>query len=445
MEYTPRMSEFAISAQTARAAVERMNMREVAIAPAYAGLMADLQQLAKTDPAEGQASFMARRGDLCAAYGFESKTQDKPFAFAAGLAIIPVSGSLINRFGGSWGSVTGYNFIRSQMNMAAADPDVRAIVFDLNSYGGEAAGCFELAAEIAALDKPTLGVIDSNCYSACYALGSAMNQLVSTPSGGAGSIGVVAMHVDMSKMLADAGFVVTFVHSGEHKVDGNPYMPLPESVRNDMKAGIDKSRLTFATLVADNRGLPLQAVLDTEARTYRADDALRLGLIDAIATPSEAVRAFFAELSGSTSIPSTGASAMTTKTEVPGGAADTAAAQQAAATAAADARTAERARIKGIQTCEASKGREDLANHLALSTDLSVEAAQAILSAAPVAAKAAPAQDTQATASFAQAMAGTQNPNIGADAAAAAAGGSEPSAAQRILSAQRAATGQSAK
>ena len=417
-----------MSEQIARAALERMNLREVALAPAYGSLVADLRALASADASKAQADFLARRGDMCAAYGQPSSTQDKPFAYSNGLAFIPVHGSLINRFGASWGFVTGYNFIRSQVAAAMADSDVMGIVFDLNSNGGEAAGCFELAAELANIGKPTLGVIDSNCYSACYAIGSALDQLVAIPSAGAGSIGVVAMHASYEQMLAEAGIKITFIYSGDHKVDGNPYQDLPADVKANIQAGVDKSRQQFAQLVADNRGLDLQAVLDTEARTYRADDALSLGLIDAIATPAEAVRAFLSELSGSSSLDLSrkkGCATMSAPNE--SGAQLTA---QDVAKAQADARTAERARVNGILTCEDAKGRESLANHLAMNTDLTVDAAKSILAAAPAAqAAAAPAP---AANPFAAAMANTQNPNIGPDAAGAGSG-EELSLSQQIL------------
>lgn len=425
-----------MSDTAARAALSRMHMREVAIAPTHATLIADLQQLSATDPKLGQEMFLASRAELCAAYGMPSASQSKPFAFANGIAVIPVHGSLINRFSGSYGSVTGYNFIRSQAQAADADPDVEAIVFDLNSGGGEAAGCFELSAELAGLSKPTLGVIDSNCYSACYAIGSALDQLVVTPSGGVGSIGVVMMHVNMEKMLKNFGVEVSFIYSGEHKVDGNPFMALPDEVRAELQAGADASRERFAQLVADNRGLELKTVLDTEARTYRADAALAAGLIDAIATPQQAVQAFLGELSGSKLQPKRKDQAMSAEATKPG--------SENQAQAAHDARVAERARISGIQSCEEAKGRETLASHLALNTDLSVDAAKAILAASPAAAAAAapaPAAAAPKSDPLAAAMASAKHPNVGADSAAALQGGEGLSLSQQILRDQAAATG----
>ena len=108
-----------MSDTAARAAMERMNLREVAVAPVYSTLASDLQQMAATDPEQAQQKFMEqRRTELCEAYGFHSAKQEKPFAFANGVAIIPFSGSLINRFGQSYGWITGYNFISRQLALA---------------------------------------------------------------------------------------------------------------------------------------------------------------------------------------------------------------------------------------------------------------------------------------------------------------------------------------
>lgn len=92
---------------------------------------------------------------------------------------------------------------------------------------------------------------------------------------------------------------------------------------------------------------------------------------------------------------------------------------QATATAAAEARTAERARMSGILGCAEAKGRETLANHLAMNTEMSVEDATKVLAAAPsgTVKPAAQAAATGAVNPFAAAMAASGNPNIGADAA----------------------------
>lgn len=432
-----------MSEQAARAALSRMNMREVAVASHYTALASDLRMMAEAKADQAEASFLARRGEMCAAYGFNQQEQRKPFAFAAGLAIIPVSGTLVNRFGASWGYVTGYNFIRSQLNLALADDDVKGIVLDMNSYGGEAAGCFELSADIRAAreKKPVMAMVDSNCYSAGYAIASAASKIVAIPSAGVGSIGVIAMHVDQSKLLDAWGLKITLIYEAEHKADGNPFEPLPDDVRESMQASIHASYEAFVSLVATNRGMDAQKVRDTKSRCYRAEEAMALGLIDAISSPTEAAMAFLDELSGSDHQLRQGAS-MTTAAQNQPGAGQQAAPATATTTApeasATEARNAERARIQGILNCEEAKGRETLANHLAMETSMSADDAKKLLAAAPKA-EGKPAANNNG---FAAAMNASQHPNVGADTSAAAEGanGATDPAAQ-ILADQAMATG----
>ena len=438
------MSEYA-----ARQALERMNLREVAVAASYGMLGTDLRNLATANVQEQNEKFMSeRRAELCEAYGFETSEQRKPFAFANGMAIIPVTGTLINRFGSSWGWITGYNFIRRQLALALADDEVKGIVFDVNTYGGEAAGCFELSEEIFAArgKKPMIAVVDSNCYSAGYAIASAADKIIVTPSGGAGSIGVVAMHVDMSKLLDDIGYKITFIQYGAHKTDGNPYESLSPEVKARLQKGVNYSGERFVALVARNRNIDAAAVKATEASVYRAEEAKSLGLIDTIATPQEAVQVFFDELTGSDSQPGK-EEAMTQAATQP--AAQTAAAPATEAANAAAVETArtegatnERARINGILSCEEAKGKTTFATHLAMNTSMSLDEAKGLLKVA-----AAEATTTNASAQgqanqFQQAMDKSQHPNLGAEAGGEGGDGAkQKTAAEGILAAQTAATG----
>ena len=276
----------------AAAVLTRLSMTPIAVAPhMQAAVAGDLTSLAQADPEKMAAQFELIKENLCAAYGLGKAEADKPFAYSNGVAIIPIHGTLINRFGGSWGFVTGYNFIRSQTLAAKEDPDVKAVIYDVNSNGGEVAGCQETAEVIASLRgvKPSMAYADSRAYSAAYWTGSAAEKLVVTPSGGVGSIGAMCMHVDVSQALESFGVKVTLLHAGEHKVDGNPFEPLNDDTKEAMQSSLDAARADFAQSVATNRGLSLETVMGTEARCYDAKEAQDLGLVDGIAHPSQAV------------------------------------------------------------------------------------------------------------------------------------------------------------
>lgn len=418
------------------AVVDSLNLKPAMIAPHYNGLVSSLQEFADADYGLEEAAWEIRKHEIVQAYGYARSDSEKSFPFSNGVAIIPVHGVLLNRFSHSWGYATGYNFIRAQYKAAQVDDDVRLIVFDCNSYGGVVSGCFETASSIfkGRSKKPTLAVVDANCYSACYAIASAADKIAVTPSGGAGSIGVVAMHLDLSQLLNNMGIKVTFIHAGKHKIDGNPFQELPEDVRESLQASINKDYDKFVGLVAQNRNLSTQTVKDTEARCYDADEALSVGLIDAVQTPGEAVAAYLDGLSGSEHQQEF---AMTTQTNAPGTENPTTPAVNVEEVE-KTARTAERDRISAIMGCDEAKDKTKLANHLALNTEMSVDEAKAILgAAAPEAIKDEGAGATSANSAFATFMNADGHPNVGAGSENA----EEPSTASRILAAQAAATG----
>lgn len=282
-------------------AMSRMNLRDMLVLPDTAAqTMTDLTRFYDTDAAvEGLALEVAVRENLEMAYGFERQDEDerKPFVYQDGVAVIPIHGTLLNRCAYSWGFVTGYQYIRRMMNAALEDDDVDVIVFDVDSPGGEASGCFEVAREIMASRrvKPSLAMVDSVAASGGMALAGCATTMYAIPSARVGSIGVYRMHISYEGAHKQAGIKVTFAAAGEHKVDGNPYEDLPQAVLDEWRESAGKTWDDFISLVAEARGMSEEDVRATQARIYRADEALAKGLINAVKTPTEAIGAFLAE------------------------------------------------------------------------------------------------------------------------------------------------------
>ena len=260
-----------------------------------------------------RAALPARAGiltnDLAEQYQRDGQT---PFAMVDGVAVIEVSGVLVHR--GAWigqsSGQTSYEGIAAQLAAAVSDPAVRGIALEIDSFGGEVAGVFDLADAIRAARaiKPVWAFVAEHAFSAGYALASQADRIILPRTGAVGSIGVVVMHADLSGQLSDAGVTVTLIHSGAHKVDGNPYAPLPDPVRARIQAEIDSIRTLFAQTVAAGRGrrLTAEAALATEAECYRGADAVAAGLADEISDPSSAFAAFAAAVNGYGTIRSAG-------------------------------------------------------------------------------------------------------------------------------------------
>jgi len=213
---------------------------------------------------------------------------DAPYPVIDSIAVIEISGVLIHRGGwiGQSSGQTSYEGIAAQIEAAASDPAVRGLALEIDSFGGEVAGVFDLADRIRAIraTKPVWAFVAEHAFSAGYALASQADRVLVPRTGALGSIGVVVLHADLSGQLDQDGVRVTLIHSGRHKVDGNPYEPLPEGVRGDIQREIDVLRFLFAETVAAGRAgrLSHDAAMATEAATYRGVDAVAAGLADEV-------------------------------------------------------------------------------------------------------------------------------------------------------------------
>lgn len=219
-----------------------------------------------------------------------------------GIAVIPITGTLVSRSGylAAASGLTSYADIGDAIEAAAVDALVRGIVLDIDSPGGEVGGLFDLVERIAALakegGKPTCAVAGEAALSAAYAIATAADRIYVTQTGEAGSIGVVAVHVDESGADRMAGLSWTFVHAGECKIDGNPHEPLSPRARADVQADVDRLYDRFVALVARNRGLAPEAVRATEAAVYRGGLAVKAGLADRVGTLRDAIADLVATL-----------------------------------------------------------------------------------------------------------------------------------------------------
>lgn len=328
-------------------------------------------------------------------------TGGKSFVFAGGIAVIPVYGALLHRDNWCTSWATGYDYIRSRFAAALGDDEVKGIVFDVNSYGGHVAGNFELAREIFEnrAKKPTMAMIDNKALSGGYSIASACKKMVVTESADIGSIGVMLLHMSIEQYMKNLGVKTTFVYAGKHKVDGNMYEDLPKDVKAALQASVDRSYSAFVSLVAEFRGIEEQAVRDTEAAVFGAEEAKTLGLIDDVMTPRAAFASFLTEVSAST--PAKEVKKMSNeKPDVKAGGEgeEEARIKSAKNEGVTEGEKAATARIGAILNCEEGKGKTKLANHLAFNTTMSAEDAKKTLAAASEEKAEAPAAEPAAAA-----------------------------------------------
>ena len=230
--------------------------------------------------------------DLAAPVGFSPPARDVP-AQTPKIAVIPIHGTLVRRTVGleAESGLTSYAGLAAQLDAALASPEVAAILLDVDSPGGESGGVFDLADRIRAASqiKPVWAVANDMAFSAADALASAASKVFVSRTGGVGSIGVIAMHVDQSEKDLQDGVRYTAVFAGDRKNDLNPHEPISSEAHVFLKAEVNRIYGLFVETVARNRGIDPSTVRDTEAGLFFGQAAVAIGLADAIGTFDDAL------------------------------------------------------------------------------------------------------------------------------------------------------------
>jgi capsid assembly protease len=239
----------------------------------------------------GKAAGVARPAELAepeAALGGASLQQSVAVISLRGV-ITPGNSLLSILFGGG-----GLQVFRRQLREAVASDEVGSILLDVNSPGGSTALVTETAAEIraAAEQKQVVAVANTTAASAAYWLAAQANELVITPSGQVGSVGIYCVHEDWSKYEEELGVDVTYIAAGKYKTEGNPTEPLSEEAKEAIQARVNEAFDQFAGDVAKGRGVT-PAVAKGEqfgqGRMLGAKDAVKQGMADRVEPFEDAV------------------------------------------------------------------------------------------------------------------------------------------------------------
>lgn len=205
---------------------------------------------------------------------------------APGVAVIPIHGTLVKRTRGleAVSGLTSYQSITDDLDAALHDPSITGILLDIDSAGGEANGVFDLADKIVAARqiKPICAVANDSAFSAAYALASSASKVFITRTGGLGSIGVMAMHVDQSAKDVRDGLTYTPIYAGSHKNDLSPHEPLTDAAKSSLQIEVDRLYQLFVETVTRNRKLSAEAIKATEAGLFFGEDAVSAGLADGV-------------------------------------------------------------------------------------------------------------------------------------------------------------------
>jgi signal peptide peptidase SppA len=229
------------------------------------------------------------------AWGGDFEVRDglapSPFERSGSLAIVEICGPLTQHAEGFWDS---YDSIRCRVDAAFDDVETSAVVLKIDSPGGDVAGCFELARDLAAAKakhgKRLVAYADGMAASAAYALASAADEIVVSATSFVGSIGVIETMCDQTAADAAMGLRFALVTSGTRKADGNPHVPISKEAVTNMQRQVDGLADLFFGLVGDMRGargLTAERAKALQAGMYFGANAVSVGLADRVSTLTE--------------------------------------------------------------------------------------------------------------------------------------------------------------
>jgi len=209
------------------------------------------------------------------------------------VAVIPLYGTIMPR-ARVMQQISGGRSVEDfadDLRAADRDSDVTSIIMDIASPGGSVEQVPETAEVIRNLTKPTVAVANTDAASAAYWLATQADELVVTPSGEVGSIGVWTAHQDISAFQKKLGVQTTLISAGKYKVEGHPFGPLNDDARTEIQSKVDHYYGMFVADVARGRGISADDVRNGfgQGRMVTAPDAVKMGMADRIATIDQVV------------------------------------------------------------------------------------------------------------------------------------------------------------
>jgi protease-4 len=176
------------------------------------------------------------------------------------------------------------SLFKQQLDAAAADERVEAVVLRINSPGGTVAASdvmYELVQDFKKrTGKPVIAACQDVCASGGYYVASAADEIHALPTSVLGSIGVIFETIDLSPLMDKVGVRVAPVQSGPLKDMGSPFNGLSDEERAVMQGMVDEFYARFVAVVRASREVSDEAAFD--GRVVTGPQALEMNLVDEI-------------------------------------------------------------------------------------------------------------------------------------------------------------------
>lgn len=211
-------------------------------------------------------------------------------------AIIPIKGPIVmNSNGGLFAQENaGSDEIVEMINKAKENPNIKAVIFDINSPGGSPVATDEISFAIKELHNnniTTVAWVREVGASGAYWIASSTDYVVASRLSIVGSIGVFGSYIEWYGLMDKYNVTYKRLVSGEYKDTGVPFRQLNEKEELYLQSKLDKLHTYFIEAVAENRNLSYGEVkVLATGEIFLGEEALNNGLIDETGSKEEVIR-----------------------------------------------------------------------------------------------------------------------------------------------------------
>ncbi|MBI4250189.1 S49 family peptidase [Candidatus Uhrbacteria bacterium] len=185
--------------------------------------------------------------------------------------------------GGSSEDQTSSEDIVYAITDAEKDSRIKAILLEVDSYGGYPVAGEEVANALRRASKPTVALIREAGDSAAYMAASGADRIFASANSDVGSIGITMSYLDNVEKNKKDGLTYMLLSAGKYKDTGDPDKPLSDDEKKLLMRDVNILHQNFISLVAKNRNLNVEKVKKlSDGSAMLGAMALKNGLIDQI-------------------------------------------------------------------------------------------------------------------------------------------------------------------
>lgn len=213
------------------------------------------------------------------------------------IALVDISGVLTGRESTNLflSSPNSVSEIKAQLQFAANDPQVKALVLRISSPGGEVTACDMLHHEVKRVREkyklPVVACVMDQGVSGGYYIACAADHIFAHPTSVVGSVGVVLHSFDISELMEKVGVVVNPIKSTTMKDLNSMFRPKTAEERKILHRLVDDMYQRFIDVVAEGRAnLNREQVVElADGRVVSGSEAAESGLVDSTGYLRDAV------------------------------------------------------------------------------------------------------------------------------------------------------------